>query len=490
MNRRSAVGGTLALATGFVLLAFVAWSANADRLLERLPRAVERAEHGVGARLRAAGIVAYWDFDGTRPRDRISGEGVLTGGTRIVAGREGSARRFVPKEEAFIRTTLPLTALGERFTFSCWLKFPEEVPNQQVFQYLIVKDGKLVLRLPGQKTCEWPLEIRGRFFHAAFTVDQGAGRAALFVDGEKKGELDLAPVRHNAMPLCFGQDRWMPPAAFSLDEASLWDRALSEQEIRKLSRLRWSLAADRAAARLALLRGASALRNGHAALLLAADLFNPFLHESRVLAAGLPSYALALSRNDERHFTQYFNEIVGNGLNAQGTSEKRTVELLDDGQKRTAVMELVSASQIGPESSAKQSFTLEVLAADGTTERKVLLRPIEGTSYLLEMLAAQLGRESGIRGVFSELSVVTINGTLQGIYLAEDLLQDKGPFWRGEADQWQSLLRRVPVFRGEVLAQFDRLAEQLAGALESDRKSPLTSREIRRELLRQRELLG
>ena len=119
----------------------------------------------------------------------------------------------------------------------------------------------------------------------------------LYVDGAPVGELPLRPLRHRGRLLSFGQDSPSPPPSFALDEVSVWGRPLAPAEVRRLSRLHWSLAVDKAFSRVIMLRCAQAARDSYRAFLLAADLFNPSLHESRIFAAHLPSYALAMSRN-------------------------------------------------------------------------------------------------------------------------------------------------------------------------------------------------
>ncbi|HEY5998454.1 MAG TPA: CotH kinase family protein, partial [bacterium] len=206
-------------------------------------------------------------------------------------------------------------------------------------------------------------------------------------------------------------------------------------------------------------------------------------------SAGLPSYALELSRNDVRHFNAWFNDTADNGLNAPATSDKRKVDLLVRGRRRSAVMELVAGRQTGPETSSKRTFTLELLDADGEPERKLLLRPVEGAPYLLDALAAKLARDCGLPPAAPEIVAVSTNGSFDGLYLAADLSGDKGSFWRGEAEQWRELITRLPFFRDQALAEFDRIAGRLKAPLCSDRKSPLTSREIVHEIRRQRRLL-
>jgi len=478
-----------AAAVGLLVLVLAGLLGGAGFFLESLAQAVDRVERNIGDRLRRAGVLAYWDFDDARPRDRVSRDGIVTGGTRLVAGRNGAARFFPPGQHGVIRTTLPLASLGRRFTFSCWLRFPDEIPNQQIFQYLAVRDGKLILQLPRQTPLAWPIAIKGRFFHAAFTVDRDAERAVLYIDGVQTGDLRLESLTRVNESVCFGQDRLTPPPTFTLDEVSLWDRALAPPEIRRLSRLRWPLVVDNAFFVTIALRLAETARDSYRALLLAADLLDPSLHESRIYASGLPSYALALSGADIKEFNKYFNEQAENGLNAPGTSKKRTVEVLAGGSRRRATMELVAGDYGGPQASAKRAIRLGFLSDDDEPERTLLIRPIEGTPFLLDVLAGRLARTCGVPAAPPELCAVSINGTFEGLSLCSEVSREQGPYWLSVPGQTQALLRRLPVFRDEALGEFDRLAAGWKNVLRSDRKSPLSSREMLTGLSAQRRLL-
>lgn len=477
-----------AAAAVFVVLALAGLSSGGI-LLDSLSRAVELGERGIGGRLRRAGLLAYWDFDGRRPTERVGRAGVVTGGTRLVAGRHGSARAFPPGDHGVIRTTFPLPSLGSRFTFSCWLRFPERVVNQQIFQYLAVRDGSLVFQMPRQEPLALPIAGRQGFFHVALTVDQEEGRAVLYVDGEPAGEARLGTLRHRGESLFFGQDLLTPPPSFALDEVSIWSRALSAPEIRRLGRLRWPLILDNALLAATALRLAEAARDSWRALLLAADLFDPSLHESRVYASGLPSYALSLSGADVKEFNKYFNEQSENGLNAPGTSKRRTVEVLEGGERRRAAMELVAGDYGGPEASAKRAFRLEMLSEDDEPERKLFIRPIEGAPFLLEVLAGRLAGRCGVPAAPTELCAVSVNGAFEGLALCSDVSREQGPFWLSAPGQAQELLRSLPLFRDEVLGEFDRLAAGWRAVLRSDRKSPLPSRELLGRVAAQRRLL-
>jgi hypothetical protein len=478
-----------ALPAGLALSAIAALWVCGDLILDLLPRGVARYEQRIGRQLRGAKVLAYWSLDEVRPREQVGGGSVVTGGTRLVSGRQGRARDFVPGEHGFLRTAFPLSSLGGSFSVSCWLRLPEETPNQQIFQYLAVRDRKLVLQLPGQKPLSWPIAIRGRFFHVAFTVAPAAGRVSLYIEGDQVDATRLRPLKHRDDPLCFGQDNRTPPSAFALDEVSLWEHSLAPQEIRRLSRLRWSLAAESSFSSVVMLGAARTLRDAYRAALLAGDLFNPWLREGRVYSSGLDPYALALSRGDVRYFNGYHNDQSENGLNAQGTSKKRIVEFQEGDRRGTAAMELITGEQAGPEGSAKRTFTLEMLPDGGTPWRKILFRPTEGNPYLLEVLAGKLARDCGLPVSPPGLCPVNINGTFEGIYLCSDVVREPGPRRPWAPDRWPAILRRLPLFREEALGEFDTMTASWEGALRSDRKSPLSSREILHDLRRQRRLL-
>ena len=97
-----------------------------------------------------------------------------------------------------------------------------------------------------------------------------------------------------------------------------------------------------------------------------------------------------------------------------------------------------------------------MLSEDGDPERKVLLRPIEGLPYLLDMLAGTLARECGLPAAAPELCTVSVNGTFEGLHLCSEVGRDRGSLRLAAPGAWQALLQRAPVFRDEVLRDFDR----------------------------------
>ena len=477
-----------AAAAGLVVLVLAGLLGGADFLLDSLAKVVDLGERGVGGKLRRAGVLAYWDFDDVRPRERVGRTAVVTGGTRLVAGRNGSARSFLPKEHGLIRTAVPLSALGARFSFSCWLRFPEAIPDQQIFQYLAVKDGKLVLQLPARKFSPGPPRSGGASSTSRsrstlptsglVCTSTGSRWASSRCGrcGTAAGSLFRAGQVYAAAVFRAGRGLGLGPPPRTGGGPAAEPAALAARRRQSLPRV-------------IALRLAQAARDSYRAFLLAADLFNPSLHESRIFAARLPSYALALSRNDVKHFTRYFNEREENGLNAPGSSKSRRVEFLEGGRMRSAAMELVAADSGGPRRIAEVDVHAGAALRRRRTRAQGLLRPIEGLPYLLEMLAGNLARECGLPAAAPELCTVSVNGTFEGLHLCSEVGRDHGPLRLSAPGALQALLQRAPVFRDEVLREFDRLASALERRCCSDRKSPLTSREIMHGIRSQRRLL-
>ena len=171
-------------------------------------------------------------------------------------------------------------------------------------------------------------------------------------------------------------------------------------------------------------------------------------------------------------------------------SSRRTVELFAGGQRRTANMELVAGDFGGPEGSAKRAFRLELLSEDEEEpDRTLFVRPIEGTPFLVDLLAGKLARACGVPAAPAELCSISVNGTFEGLSLCTELSREQGPFWLSAPGQPLALLRALPLFREEILAEFDRLAAATRDLVRSDRKSPLSSREALGGIRAQRRLL-
>jgi len=131
---------------------------------------------------------------------------------------------------------------------------------------------------------------------------------------------------------------------------------------------------------------------------------------------------------------------------------------------------------------------LEILSDEDEPERTIFIRPIEGTPFLLDVLAGRLARSCGVPAAPTELCIVSINGTYEGLSLCSEVSREQGLYWLVPG-QTQALLPHLPVFRDEVLAEFDRIAAGWRAVLRSDRKSPLASREMLNGLRAQRRLL-
>ena len=90
----------------------------------------------------------------------------------------------------------------------------------------------------GWQGIAYPFEHYGKFVHLAATVDAQQGKMVLYENGrqmaERRFENEAMPNAHMA----FGKAMWYAnrnPFRGSIDEATVWNRILSEKEVRWLA---------------------------------------------------------------------------------------------------------------------------------------------------------------------------------------------------------------------------------------------------------------
>ncbi|HXX93535.1 MAG TPA: LamG domain-containing protein, partial [Planctomycetota bacterium] len=184
-----------------------------------------------------------------------------------VDGKIGGAAKFDGKG-AHIQ--LPNTDALDRaqegsFTVAAWFK-PEDVPpgkesdNNESYG-IIMKGGwhtglqynseqKFVMThwLAGAAEPEWKgigtwddTYAPGQWYHVAGTVDRAAGKVAIYVNGEPKGEVDFPANSksrdYEKMPWRIGvgmpgAEKWGWPAKGSIDDVRIYGTALTPDEVK------------------------------------------------------------------------------------------------------------------------------------------------------------------------------------------------------------------------------------------------------------------
>ncbi len=482
--RRSAIAAV-------VLTAIVAVFLSDSILFEQLPKKVERYRRKIGRRLHKDGLVGYWDFDEVRVTEWVHRLANETEGTRCVRGRFGAARQFVPGEWSYIRTSLPLAALGDRFTVSCWLRVPTPATDQPVCQYLCVQNGRLTAWLPKQKKLSCPLPTTGHFFHCAFMVDASNRLARIYVDGVCRAEQTVERFTHRAEVVVFGQNRWSHPASLALDEVAIWTRTLEEREIRALASARVSLRIRLATRYVLHLRLFEMLQQFTRTALRVADLFNPFRHENRAVRAGLPEYTIVLSKADRKFFNRYHNARLREGLESVGrSSSKRRVGWFNGIEVVPAQMEILATPLPRGISDVRKTFTVELdPVPPESIGRKFLFMPPESAGFLLELAIGVLAAQAGYPMRPSHLCVLRFNVSFEGLYYCYDLSVDPGLTANGAPHAWKACVERLPFPPEKILDAFDQCARRYQPLLLADRKCPCSSREVAHAIRLEREQL-
>lgn len=205
--------------------------------------------------------VAWWTFDkavGSKvPDDSGHGfAGRVVGGVRFEPGVRGNAAVFDGKSHIHVANGELLAPT--RFTVAAWIK-PASVAGRQGLIakrtghaaapfVLCVWDGTLSFEACEADGRTWSFNFRspqvlkaGEWQHVAAAVEEGKG-VTLFLNGKAIARKEnAAKLAQNDLDLWLGKDAWGAdpkdaaiPGHFTgaMDEATLWTRALSEDEVR------------------------------------------------------------------------------------------------------------------------------------------------------------------------------------------------------------------------------------------------------------------
>ncbi len=212
------------------------------------------------------GLVLHYSFDkdeGARAVDRSEKEnnGAIHGATRTVKGRMGSAYEFDGVDDRIEVTYDASLFPGEAFTLCAWIYRRDagtacniisatynNPPDRYLYLLNASADGKLGLHSyeggPLYRAESEPALAADRWHFVCGTFDAGADskNAKVYVDGRLLGTADhRAPLRGYDGPLnigCYqnraGGARYRDHFKGILDDVMIWDRALSEAEVRQL----------------------------------------------------------------------------------------------------------------------------------------------------------------------------------------------------------------------------------------------------------------
>ena len=439
----------------------------------------------MGKKLLARGVVGYWDFDEPRVAERIWRDPVITEGTRLVPGRCGGARAFIPEENGYISTRLGLARLGTNFTISCWLRLPGLAHAQRILRYMRVEGGRLVFEAPATGDLLTAEPPAGRFAHIAAVVDAAGGEARLYVDGKMSAATEIAGARVRHETVWIGQVPGANRPDFVLDDLAMWNRCLSESEISRLANTKKGLLREMVRSARLKFHVLNVLSGAASSVVTFGDMFNPLYHESTALSANIPRWSLLLSRADEKAFAAFESRRVEHGINGYCTSDRRTVDVALNGSPMRGRMEMLCPGTGGE--AEGRAFSLSVRRPGaGELHEKFMFEPPHSQSLVPDMLVAKLAGEVGSRAGSPELCCVTWNGGFAGVFLLRRV--GEGPDYYSPSGQrdWRKHLRALPFTPDEVLSEFDRIAGDILPVVLADRRGVLNSVEWRHLIREQR----
>lgn len=507
---------------GYVLLAagLVGWIATARQHNQRAGEAVAQCEEAIRQFLAAElGIAALFTLDDPQARDIISGRAALAPGTVATEKEDRSGRQFDGREQTWLAWPLPWDMLGSNFTLSTWICLEEPERDQDIIGGAYVtlqtglryENGRIFFDVPAKtrQSVSYPFTRPGEFVHLAASVDMASGRMSLYENGELKATGPVKEVLWPPLNLCAGKTTWYvvrSPFCGTISETALWTRPLSAAEIQTLSSGEGSLLATHVPRALRWrYRLAKQWRAATQAFCTVQNVLDPRLWRATEKSiSGLPAIRLVLSDKDRKYFLNAHEQSRRSGRRLHQAAKPRRVHALAAGSMLSAQLWL-HGSDTAYADSIRPGFVLEYEAGgafDGCT--RILLQPPEASGFLEPFVISRLERHFGIPQVRDGLCRLYINNTLVGIYrysdhrhngiMPGDYRRAAEPLIRAKAT-WNVMFnthpfkpalriksRHWPGTPALLDALFEEVKKEYRPLLLRDFQSPLSSREIRRQL--------
>lgn len=236
---------------------------------EAYARRAEASFHG--RLLRRNGMEALWTFDepGARgwfaetktlrtenpPDDAAVPYRDVAPGIELVPGRHGLACRFPGRDDAFVRSGHIWNGKSAGFSVALWAKL-EPLPARQDL-FFSSEGGAWGFRLDagrlffdvkaesGSVSVSCPFDRFGEWVHLAAVSDPASGRLVLYADGVPAGERPAPGFAPKDWPLAFADGsryKVRETVHGDLDDAGVWNRALSAAEVSRIATSRHGLA--------------------------------------------------------------------------------------------------------------------------------------------------------------------------------------------------------------------------------------------------------
>ncbi len=312
----------------FLVVAGVALNAvlSSDKILFDYPEmGIHHVLFRIGHKLaHHHGLAFFMSFDESHPIESVTHVRVDSPGTKSVVGRFGRARKINGESNSYVATRAYWDQVKPPdYTLSIWVKIDESRPDQEIWYTesgvssigLKLEEGRMTFCIPGTsqvQTLSYPFDAFKKFVNLVGVVNGTTGQAKLYEDGKLKAEagVEVGTLPHRYVE--FGKAQWNCFRG-SIDEAAVWQRALSGREVRTLARTRRSLLHRLDPFHVAILGCIRAYRQVVTTVLEAFYKLNPLYNTYLPVKVGLPKISFHFSNSDLRHFVRAHEESLLSG---------------------------------------------------------------------------------------------------------------------------------------------------------------------------------
>ncbi len=514
------------------LFLLVVWALSAlylsdDILFDRPERKTRYYQTKLGEEIAGRHPIALLvTFDEPIPREWITGSELIASGVEAAPGRHGLGRRFTGTRWSMMHTPVNWLTVSPTYSISMWIKLLPPPDKQDIlFSFyqqrhtgLRLEEGQLTFHIPApgfQQSISYPFTRWEEFVHITAVADPDAGVARLYENGRLMAEGPIETVDFPSHNIEFGTRRWYVTRDFLnavVDETVIWNKALSESEIKRLYRSHKPILAGLDPSYYRKWRWTNRAERGLKRAVKYVDYFNPLLHPGRIQRADIPEIQLFPSNPQLRHFNRAHYHSLRSGRRTVDAADFKNIEFLFNGKASRGKLAL-DGSDMRYGSSPRKAFLLDVGGTPIQGMRSVRLTPPEDLDFMIPLMDARVAQHLNLPHTHNGLCRLYVSGQFAGVYYFEDDTrmavspEASYDYMRGPTSvvDWPFLFRRpqpfhqaprgpsrrqVPISKETLQALYDDLEAEVLALLIHDGMAPMSNREVRYRLRLQREQIG
>ena len=330
-------------------LLLVPLSHSGERIIGGFHAKAIRFLHILGGRLSARhDMLLYVSMDGSTPLNLVSGNALLYHHLPSVQGVMGQARRFDDSEESLLQTDVSLGRLppaGGTLAFWC-RPLPQTPSEESRFFWCAKNHAVLGIRLVqkelevvcsgtnGPNAIRAPFPLDDRFHHVAVTISPDS--FCLHLDGKKAACGTLPGGFVAPQHLIYLGENARAFLSADLDDVALWARPLPENEIRRLSRSRFSLPFRYEPIVCSLFHVFDSGCAFFQVFYRVVDRLVPRRSDFAPQRSDIPALEFRMSKNDARHFRNAYEKTLLQGERSRKASRFRKVSIVYGGHSQEA----------------------------------------------------------------------------------------------------------------------------------------------------------